>query len=320
MILHTSHCPRQCCAFRQRRNVRLASHVLITVVTATGVAGAQPGATPPHEAPQGDPPPQDAPPERYPPPEGSPPPEDPRPWILRRLAQSSHVDDLFARIEAQSPTIQTVALGALRRARRSVSIGPTIGAWIAAVPSPGEYEHAITFGIGLEMFKIPVMPGPETLKALVVERAKAKLKQQLLARFRGDPADPIALEQLAREIWQEAIDEVLGLENIRPKTMERPKLTLALEVNRLVRAEAWMPRLRVGVGVWKLTVGASFGPAFGDSTGIFVGPEVVAHFLTSKKPRASVVDVFLRADFEVRNRDTNTDHLVLGARFLLDVI
>jgi hypothetical protein len=113
---------------------------------------------------------------------------------------------------------------------------------------------------------------------------------------------------------------VLGLENVRPRTMERPKLTVALEVNRLMRAEAWMPRLRLGVGVWKLTVGGSFGPAFGDSTGIFVGPEVVAHFLTSKQPRASVVDVFLRADFEVRNRDTNTDHIVVGARFLLDVL
>jgi hypothetical protein len=307
MILHTSSCLRQCCASRQRWALRRAGLVVLVVVAATGSVGAQPGATHPQEvpsqAPPGAPPGHDAPVEEY-----------------VRERSPLDVDAVLARIEAASPTIQTVALGTLRRARRSVSIGPTIGAWIAAVPSPGEYEQAITFGVGLEMFKIPVMPGPETLKALVVERAKAKLKQQLLARFRGDPTDPIALEQFAREIWQEAINEVLGLENVRPRTMERPKLTVALEVNRLMRAEAWMPRLRLGVGVWKLTVGGSFGPAFGDSTGIFVGPEVVAHFLTSKQPRASVVDVFLRADFEVRHREANTDHLVLGARFLLDVL
>jgi hypothetical protein len=162
--------------------MRLASFVLIAVVVATGSVGAQPGATPPQDVPpQGYPPAHDAPPsEAYP---GADPSRGP-----------VDIDAVLARIEAASPTLQTVAFGALRRARRSVSVGPTIGAWIAAVPSPGEYEQAITFGVGLEMFKIPVMPGPETLKALVVERAKAKLKQQLLARFRGDPTDPIALE------------------------------------------------------------------------------------------------------------------------------
>jgi hypothetical protein len=42
--------------------------------------------------------------------------------------------------------------------------------------------------------------------------------------------------------------------------------------------------------------------------------------MMSENPRASVFDVFLRADFEMRNRDTNTDQLVLGLRYLLDLI
>ena len=62
--------------------------------------------------------------------------------------------------------------------------------------------------------------------------------------------------------------------------------------------------------------------AFTDpDTSVFVGPELSMHILTSKEPRASVIDVFVRGDFEVLNRDVaNTDMVVFGARFLLDVI
>jgi hypothetical protein len=233
-----------------------------------------------------------------------------------------YVDDVLARVEAASPTIKKVVRGAVRRARRAISIGPTVGAFGGSQPSPGEYDGAITFGLGVEIFKLPILPTPESLKALVMERAKAKLKDQLAARLAGGQAPPLELEQMARQIWDEAIQEVLGLENVRPKTMERPRLTLAVEANRFMDSDVWAARFRGGIGIWKVTLGGSLAVAFTDpETSVFTGVELATHLLTSKNPRASVVDVFVRGDFEVRNRDVaNADMYVAGARFLFDLI
>lgn len=291
---------------------------MVAVALATGTAGAQPGNTPPQEAPQ---------PQPEPPP--PPPPLNP-PYGLPQPPPGAHggyghvgpvdLDNLVAKVGSEMPTIQTVAKGTLRRARRAVSFGPTVGYWIGPVPAQDTFEHAITFGLALEVFKVPILPDQDTIKALILERVKAKVKDQLFARLAGRQPDPIEAEAMIKQIYAEVRAEVLGLENLRAKTMERPRFNIALEANRMFRSEAWMPRLRAGVGIWKLTLGGSFGVAFDDRVGIFTGPELVLHFLVSDKPRASVVDVFARMDFEVRSRETNTDQIVFGVRFLLDAI
>jgi hypothetical protein len=229
-------------------------------------------------------------------------------------------ESVFDRIEAASPVLSDVARGALRRARRKVSIGPTLGLFGSYGDSA---DAALTFGLGVEVFKIPVLPTVENLQAIVKERAKAKLAQALVDAARGQAPDQAQFEQLAAEAWREAVAEVLGMENIRAKTMERPLLTVALEANRYFDAAAWATRLRLGAGVWKLTVAASVGAAFTDpKASVFVGPELVVHFLTSKGGRASVLDVFARADLEVRNRGEvyAQDMYSLGVRYLLDVL
>jgi hypothetical protein len=275
--------------------------VAIVLAIAAGSAHAQPGADqlPPQEAPAA----------------GAPGPVEPS-----QATAAWNPDALIEQIAANVPALEAVAKGAFRRARRSISIGPTVGVYGAALPSPGELDYAITFGVGVELFKIPLLPTLDNLKAIVKERAKAKLKQVAIDRLKGK--QPGELEQLAREVWEEAVKEVLGLENIRPKTMERPRFTAAIEGNRLLSSETWATRLRLGVGVWKLTVAGSIGAGFTEpDTGVLIGIEVVAHFLMSKNPRASVIDVFLRGDLEVRNRGTaNTDSVVLGVRYLLDII
>lgn len=295
--------------------MKIATLVVIALATTTSIAVAQPGNT----APTGG----EMPP---PPPDGSPPPAPPgdASGTVQAGPVAVDLDAILARVEAASPTLETIARGAFRRARRSISFGPTVGFWGAGVLAQDDTEYALTFGLGFEKFKVPVLPSMETLKALVKERAKAKLKDQILARFQGREPDPISAEQFAREVWEEAVQEILGLENVRAKTMERPALSLGLEVNRMFSSEAWAPRVRIGVGVWKFTVAGSFSVALGAEgvarTPVYLGAEVVTHFLTSKNPRASVVDVFLRMDFEMRSRETNTDQLVLGVRYLLDVI
>lgn len=238
-----------------------------------------------------------------------------------QVAVEVNIDELLARIESASPALRQIASGTVRRTRRAISIGPTAGVFAAAFPSPGEYDVAITFGLGLEMFKLPILPTPENVKAMVVERAKAKVKERITQRGGGPPV-AAELEQLAREAWDEAVREVLGFQDPPPRTIERPRFTLALEANRFLDSEVWAARTRVGFGIWKLTVAGSFAFVFTDpKASFYTGLELVGHALISKNLRASVVDVFVRGDFELRNRDlANADQVVVGARFLLDVL
>src|SRR6185436_18703229 len=92
-----------------------------------------------------------------------------------------NLDALITQAEAQMPTIETVVAGTVRRARRAISIGPTVGLWSGAIIGPGDVDAALSFGIGLETFKVPVIPSTETLRALIVERVKAQLKDRMKA-------------------------------------------------------------------------------------------------------------------------------------------
>ncbi|HEX5060696.1 MAG TPA: hypothetical protein VFV99_15110 [Kofleriaceae bacterium] len=239
-----------------------------------------------------------------------------------------NLDQLVAQAEAAAPSIETVVRGTVRRARRAISIGPTVGLWSAAIIDPGDIDAALTFGIGFETFKVPVLPDIDTLRALIQERVKAQLKDRIKAVFQGRPPDPLELNAIAAQVYLDVRDEILGVKNVRGKTMERPQFTVGFEANRLFGAERWLGRTRVGIGVWKVTLALSTtvgrvcrGAGCDDNVKVFIGPEVVAHFMTSKSPRASVIDAFLRADFQANGRGIETyDQLTIGVRYLLDLI
>lgn len=239
-----------------------------------------------------------------------------------------NLDQLIAQAEAAAPSLETVVRGTVRRARRAISVGPTVGLWSAAIIDPGDIDAALTFGIGFETFKVPVLPDMATLRALIQERVKAQLKDRIKAVFAGRQPAPLELETLAAQVYLDVRDEFLGVRNVRGKTMERPQFTVGFEANRLFGAERWLGRTRVGIGVWKVTLALSTavgrvcrGDTCDDGVKVFIGPEVVAHFLTSKSPRASVIDAFLRADFQANGRgDVTYDQLTIGVRYLLDII
>ena len=226
------------------------------------------------------------------------------------------VADVFARVNV--PQIEKIARGTVRRARRAIAIGPTVGAWGAYAPSPELSEQAVTFGLGLEVFKVPVLPTLGNFKAILEERIKAKIKERITTNA-VPPREE--LDRMAAEIFEEAKAEILGERDVRGKTFERPRFTIGLEANRLFEAEAWLARARIGIGISRVTLAASAAVAFTDpDTTVFLGPELVVHALLSKSPRSPVIDVFVRGDFEVTDRETNSDHVTAGARFLLDVL
>ena len=281
----------------------MIQHSLLVLVLLTSAAIAQPGATPPTEPPA---------------PTGVP---------IGDSRFEAELDALIAKAQAEAPTIETVARGAFRRARRALSIGPTVGLWTAAIIDPGDLDAALTIGIGFETFDVPVLPTMETLQDLIVERVKAQMKQRIVDTFQGRRPEPLELDAFVKQVYQDVRNEVLGLENVRPKTFERPKLTVGFEANRLFGADRWLGRTRVGIGVWKVTLALSAavgrvcrGGTCDDGVKAFIGPEIVLHALTSNQPRASVIDAFVRADFQANGRGVETyDQVVLGARYLLDI-
>ena len=265
----------------------IVRHALLILAFAfAGVASAQPGAEPPPG-----PPPVDA-------------------QIEARV--QFNPEAAIERIAVNSPLIERIAKGTFKRARRAISIGPTVGAFAGYFPDAEQADYAITFGLGIEVFKIPVLPGPELIKDVAIQRAKERLRS----------ASPQAtnLDQLAQQIWDDTVKEVLGMENIRGKRLEKPRLTVALEVDRLVDSEVWMTRFRAGLGISKVTLAGTAAVAFTDpETSIYTGLELVLHVMMSKHPRSSVADVFVRADFEVRHRDlANADFYGIGVRYLVD--
>lgn len=219
---------------------------------------------------------------------------------------------VIERIAVNSPLIERIAKGTFKRARRAISIGPTVGAFAGYLPDAERSDFAITFGLGIEIFKVPVLPGSELIKDIAIKRAKERLRS----------ANPQAanLDQLAQQIWDDTVKEVIGMENIRGRRLEKPRATVALEVNRLLDSEVWMTRFRAGLGISKLTLAGTAAIAFTDpETSIYTGLELVLHVMMSKHPRSSVADVFVRADFEVRHRDlANADFYGIGVRYLID--
>jgi len=295
--------------------------IALAIVLVSATAFAQPGNTPPQPSPEQQPAPQGQP--ELPPDQGQ-----GMPPVEQQPAQINY-DELLARAQAASPTIEKVVRGAFRRARRAISVGPTVGLWGGPVLAQGEQEGAFTFGIGVETFKIPIVPSFETLKQLVMDRAKAKLIDQVVARFQGQQPDPVTLEQFAKEVWEEAVKEVLDIQNLYPHRVERPALHFGLEVNRMFNLGSWAPRARFGFGFKKVSLGATLAFPLGGDAGmenlypnrpVYLGFEVIVHIMMSRGPRSSVADVFVRADLEMRNRDTNTDALVIGVRYLLDLL
>jgi hypothetical protein len=278
-------------------------HSLLVLVLLAGPAIAQPGATPPAEPPA------------------------PTGVQIGNNRVETDLDALIRKAQAEAPTIETVARGTFRRARRALSIGPTVGLWTAAIIDPGDLDAALTIGVGFETFKVPVLPSMETLQHLIVERVKAQMKQRIVDAFKGRQPEPLELDALVKQVYEEVRNEILGLKNVRPKTFERPRYTVGFEANRLFSADRWLGRTRVGIGVWKVTLALSAavgrvcrGGTCDDSVKAFIGPEIVLHALPSKQSRASVIDAFVRADFQANGRGVETyDQLVLGARYLLDV-
>jgi hypothetical protein len=212
------------------------------------------------------------------------------------------------------------ALATVSRARRMVAVGPLVG----AAPSYLITDHAdqlhvdgtASFGLGLYLWKVPLLPSTDWIVDALKARVMERIKQTIL--HGQPPPGANDVEQLVREVWEELKAQVL--EGARGSIAERPLGKLVFEAGYLVRGGAWEARTTAGVGVKWITVGITFAGAFREHKAASLGPELAFHLTLGKGPRSHVVDMFVRADIFVNNRQYFGEQVGLGARFLLDLL
>ena len=212
------------------------------------------------------------------------------------------------------PSLESMLMGAVNRARRAIAFGPSIGGAVVYAPSPATGDGEISFGLELNWFKVPIVPDLATIKELIQERFKARIKERIMHLQR--PAD----EELIRQVYEDVKNEVLGEMNVRPHAWEDPQATLALEAGYLFRSEAWQVRILAALGVSKFTIGPVLTIHAASINDFYVGAELGTHFLLGDGPRAPVVSPFIRFEVPTITHDVDPTLLIFGARLQLDLI
>ena len=212
------------------------------------------------------------------------------------------------------PSLEAILSGVVARTRRAIAFGPTVGTAVVYAPSPSSGDGDLSFGLELNLFKVPIVPDPATVRELIQERFKARIKEHILHLQR--PAD----EALVRQVYEDVKNEVLGELNVRPHAWEDPQLSLNLEGAYLFRLETWQVRAILGVGVSKFTLGPVLTFHAGVAKDLLLGGELAAHFLPTEGPRSPVIDAFIRLEFPTIETDRDATLLLFGARLQLDII
>lgn len=216
--------------------------------------------------------------------------------------------------------VELYARGALERARRGFALGPTVGVSGLYGIDPADGEAAVTFGLGIYKFKVPVGPDIDALKESLKARLEARIKTEAKARVEAglQPPTQQEIEGWAKEALVALEAEVFG-QRLNPKLIEKPSFALDLEGAYLGSSGEWHLRATAGIGLSKITIGPTIaGQISGDSV-LYVGPQVDLRLLPGKGPRSPVIDLFLRLDFAVSDR-SRADVFTGGARILLDII
>lgn len=251
-------------------------------------------------------------------------------WLVIEPGRSRG-DDLESRIDrvvevtrAEHSKVGSVLITASKRAldrtRRGFSIGPFVGAAPGmGTENDGEMAFDVEFGIALIRYDIPVLPSTSRLSDIVLATLRDRLKQRVAAAIRrSENPDEAQVETWAEEIYRNIVDELLM--KLRPRTFERPSLRAQISANRLLGEDAWNLRAGLGLGIGPVFLSAGGGVTVNSPVAGLGFVEISRPILISSGLRSPVVEPFVRFDASTRRDDGRSDHVLLGARFILDLI
>lgn len=228
--------------------------------------------------------------------------------------------DALVRADAGLPPIVRSSLG---RVRRAIALGPRGGVAGSYSPFAGRGEVSLSLGLALEVFRGPILPGADELRAILVDGLQARIvavARDIAARG-GPPPGEDALRGYAKEILHAVHADASNRMGMPHRWFPPPLFGVAIEGAGRTGADGLELRLTVGVGLGPVSVGPTV--AFhSDRTdpGVLVGVEVARHLVPRKSPRAPVFDLFLRLELAAKQNPTTSHQGSVGLRMLLDLI
>jgi len=210
----------------------------------------------------------------------------------------------------------TLAKRGLRRFRRSWTFGPTFGL-LGGYSNDSDTALGFSAGLSIYKFDIPLIPSPSDLKSLLVDRARQELTARLKARvLRGEPVEPLVVEELAREVWRDVVD--LFLLGHRPKTFEKPGLAGRVLVERF--DDTWAGTLLISYGIGPVYLGLGTGIAWESQIVPRGQLELSLPLVLSSSLRTPVAELHLGINTPFTDRDVFPTYLTGGLRLSLDII
>ena len=205
-----------------------------------------------------------------------------------------------------------IAKGGFDRFRRSIAIGPEVGA-VGGFDVNGNSASGFSAGIAVYTFDIPVFDLQRMLADAIRERVQERVKE-IIASGGTAPAD---LSEIARQVAADVKAELLGRRLTR-KTLETPEWKVLLEYLHFANANG--VRAGISKGVKKVSFGLGFGGLRGSGENILiVGAEISLHLTPIGRARTPVIDLFVRGDLPLAG--PNSDLVLLaGGRLLLDLL
>lgn len=198
-----------------------------------------------------------------------------------------------------------IARAGLARVRRSIAVGPHLGAYQQLDVKDGANGFGLSFGLGLYTFDVP---SGIDVKDLVTGMVKDEIKARL-----SNGETTIS----ARDIIDRVVTQVI---EGRRSTWHPPKLSIVLEgFTTFGDADAFGARGLVGYGISKLSIGlaASVQRANSETTAL-LGPELAVRLTPIGENRTPVIDLFAR--YDVGMGDARSQTIAFGGRFLLDAL
>ncbi len=238
--------------------------------------------------------------------------------LSSRKAAAQDLEKLYQAAEfANAVPWEGLGYNAADRLRRSIAIGPFVGAHGNLGHSGEDGGAGISFGLGLSTFDVPILPDREELQHILKDRFKTLFLQKIEEAMQGNlTTDQLDLKSIAKQAWEDVV--AAYLRGRKHRMLETPGVRAHIEGVRLLQVGSWQTRASLGMGLGNMTFGLTFGGEFGDNNLAFVGPEVTLQLLFGNA-RSPILDLFARADVPLGEKNGPVD-ISLGARFLLDVL
>lgn len=221
------------------------------------------------------------------------------------------VTPAFADYQSDANAAAQIGVGVFNRTRRAIAIGPHAGGYVGTSLDPNEMVGGVTFGLALYTFNIPTV---FDLQELIQERVKIAAQNEA-KRILAEGGQP-DMEAIGRKLYEDIKAEIMG-EEIKPRTLERPKRGVILEgIIQTTPVSGYGTRLSVTHGIKPVSLGLAVTYLRSSGTNlVYLGPDLSLRLTPVGRSRTPVFDLYVRGDYGFGDPFLIT----LGGRALLDL-